>query len=43
MNATTSTVDPNQNLVDVFKQLTLVMKENNTSDATDPGPFSSSD
>jgi hypothetical protein len=36
MNATTSTVDPNQHLVDVFKQITRDMKENKTSDATDP-------
>ena len=35
--------DPNQNLVDVFKQLTRVMKDNNTSDATDPVQFNGSD
>ncbi len=35
--------DPNQNLVDVFKQLTRVMKDNNTSDATDPIQFNGSD
>jgi hypothetical protein len=41
--ASTNNHDPNQNLVDVFKQLTRVMKENNTSDATDRGQFSGSD
>jgi hypothetical protein len=41
--STPPTTDPNQNLVDVFKQLTRVMRDNNTSDATDPGPFSGSD
>jgi hypothetical protein len=35
--------DPNQNLVDVFKQLTRVMKDNNTPDATDPVQFNGSD
>jgi hypothetical protein len=39
----TPTTDPNQHLVDVFKQLTRVMKDSNTSDATDPSPFSGSD
>ncbi len=29
---TTPTNDSNQNLVDVFKQLTRVMRDNNTSD-----------
>jgi hypothetical protein len=41
--STPSTNDLNQHLVDVFKQLTRVMRDNNTSDATDPGPFSGSD
>ena len=34
---------PNQNLVEVFKQLTRVMKDNNTSDTTDPEKFNGSD
>ena len=34
---------PNQNLVEVFKQLTCVMKDNNTSDTTDPEKFNGSD
>jgi hypothetical protein len=33
----------NQNLIDVFKQLALVMKENNTSDSTEPAHFNGSD
>jgi hypothetical protein len=43
MTPPTSTADPNQHLVDVFRQLTRVMKDKNTSDATDPGQFSGSD
>ncbi len=39
----TTNIDPNQHLMDVFKQLTRVMKDSNTSDATDPSPFSGSD
>jgi hypothetical protein len=40
---TSSLPDPNQHLVDVFRQLTKVMKDSNTSDTTDPGQFNGSD
>jgi hypothetical protein len=42
-NASNTHSDPNQHLVDVFKQLTRVMKDNNTSDDTDPVQFNGSD
>ena len=42
-NSTVEPPNPNQNLVDVFKQLTLVMKDNTTADTTDPAPFNGSD
>jgi len=42
-NSVPITLNPNQNLVDVFKQLALVMKDNNTSDTTEPAHFNGSD
>ena len=42
-NSEPLTLNPNQNLVDVFKQLAMVMKDNNTSDTTEPAHFNGSD
>ena len=39
----THDTDPTKHLVDVFKQLTLVMKESSTSDTKDPIHFNGSD
>ncbi len=39
----TQPTNPDHHLVDVFKQLTQVMKESNTSDTTEPAPFNGSD
>ncbi len=40
---TSAPLPNNQNLIDVFKQLALVMKDNNTSDTTEPAHFNGSD
>ena len=40
---TSAPLPNNQNLIDVFKQLALVMKDNNTSDSTEPAHSNGSD